>query len=248
MTTTLSTPLTCRPRFSSVVSDFSSHLSPRLFLVVAVSMATVGCSQQNAKPDEQPVPTDDGLTPERFAEQVPEAICDAYLACENQEVQQAALIHGMFSLGTASKHAAQIIDTELQPALAALDDGWVDERDECLPIARAVAKGYGIAPHLLSPKTGIGLVDYDRQAAHACLDSLRQPPDVCRETLRVQDPSVLSEGAARYATEEFFQPMFAACDDVLSGTLQPGELCEYQYECAGKSSRCNVIDSACHAL
>lgn len=183
------------------------------------------------------------LTVVEFVDHARQAICYAYDNCGNERVRETAALRVLFPVSVGVEMGMGRVDDALKQEYQSLGQEMEDETtkifgDAVCPKAVDVGmKFFGVDAATLESRIEEGAVEFDPEAAVACVEHLRQLPPICDEQDDLEQPLAFGDiqlpaAEGGDAIEEYTE----GCYEMLRGTGEEGDDCLYNYECSGDLS------------
>jgi hypothetical protein len=159
--------------------------------------------------------------------------------CKNEKVKAFTATMGMMVAGFGAMDKPDLAK-QVQGVGDAMkkDKRSLPNKQECETVGGVVLQLGGMTPEILQAKIG-KTVQYNGEKAAACFAAIDTPFALCATEVKLTGEPKLSE-------IEVFEKEFGAdlekhtktCGEVLTGMVELGQACEYEFECKGEGSKC----------
>lgn len=195
----------------------------------AAATATAAAAGANAK----------SLALGDFLSKLPPAACGWIDQCKNEKFKALAGTMGMMIAGFGAMDKPALAD-KLKPVDEAMkkDKRPLPNKQECETIGSIAMEATGLTTATLEAKLD-KTVKYDGEKAAACLAAIESPFAPCGTEVKLEGEPKLTD--VEKFEKELEGPLDAhtkVCDSVLTGLVDLGAACEYDFECKGEHTKC----------
>ena len=208
----------------------------------AEGAADKGDEKAEKKKEEKEEKKEEGITVEKFANQLTPTACKAIDQCKNEEVKSATSTMLMFAAGMASMK-----DKEMQKKIKPISDTLKKEKrfylkeDECNTVFSSFTGTSGMSADVLKKKVG-KTIEFDGAKAQECLDNM-QSIKACEKEVKLEKELKMKE-LDKVMKDANLEKELKACETAIVGKVAEGENCEYGYECKGEDTKCSAPKDA----
>lgn len=194
------------------------------------------------KPAEAPAAAPEkpkGVPVTDFLAKLAPTTCSWIDQCKNEKFKVVTSTMGMMIAGMGAMDKP-----ELGKKLQGIGDAMKTEKrafpnkQECETIGGVVLQLAGMTPEIIQAKVG-KTVQYDEAKGAACLAALEKPLAACATEVKLTGEPKLSELDG--FEKEFkgdLDSQTKVCEEALSGMVEAGGACEYEFECKGANAKC----------
>ena len=178
------------------------------------------------------------LTIGEFTELAQETACYAYETCKNERIRETVALRVMFPVSVGVEMGMSRVTEALTRDYQELgrqmnqDSTKVFDGPVCVRAADVAMRFLGLDAQTLGQRVAGGGVEFDPRQAVACIEHLRDLPEICDVDEILDSP--LSFGDIHLPGNQGGDEIDAyiqGCSDMLVGTRGDGEECTYNYEC-----------------
>ena len=174
-----------------------------------------------------------------FLAKIAPAACGWLDQCKNEKIKAVTATMGMMIAGFGSMDKPDLAK-QVQGVGDAMkkDKRSLPNKQECETVGGVVLQLGGMTPEIVQAKIG-KTVQYDGEKAAACFASIDAPFAPCATEVKLTGEPKLSEidGFEKEFSADLDKHT-KACGEVLTGMVEAGQACEYEFECKGEHSKC----------
>lgn len=214
----------CKAKPGDASADASTNAA-------AMSASAGASAKVEAAPAELPL--------DQFVGKIPSSTCKMLDDCKNDKVKVVITTSAMLVAGFGSMD-----NPEAQKQMSGVDKSMkADKRifpnnAECNTVGTVALGVLGMKADAIQPKIG-KTVAYDGKKAAACLASIATPPDACKTENKVTtEPKMKDIDSMSTELKPALESYAKACEEVMTGMVEAGGACEYEFECKGKDMKC----------
>ena len=220
----------CKAKTGDAASDASTTAMPM--------SASAGASAKPADMAPADVPLD------QFIGKISPSTCKMLDDCKNDKVKVVVATSAILvaSFGSMDNPEAQKQISAIDKSMKA-DKRFLPNNAECNTIGGVALGVLGMKADAIQPKVG-KTVAYDGKKAAACLASISTPPDACKTEAKVTtEPKMKDIDSMSSELKPALESYAKACEEVMTGLVDAGGACEYEFECKGKDMKCKSTGS-----
>jgi hypothetical protein len=174
-----------------------------------------------------------------FLAKLTPAACGWLDSCKNEKIKAVTATMGMMIAGFGSMDKPDLAK-KVQGVGDAMkqDKRSLPNKAECETVGGVVLQLGGMTPEIVQAKIG-KTVQYDGEKATACFAAIDAPFAPCATEVKLTGEPKLSDidGFEKEFSADLDKHT-KACGEVLTGMVEIGQACEYEFECKGEHSKC----------
>ena len=178
---------------------------------------------------------------DQFIAKLAPSTCKMFDECKNDKLKVVVSASAMMIAGFGSMG-----DPEAQKQVSAVDKSmkadkrFIPNNAECTTIGNIAVGVMGMKADDVKGRIG-KTVNYDAKKAASCIASVSTPPEVCKTEAKVTtEPKMSDIDSMSKELKPALESYAKACEEVMTGMVEPGGACEFEFECKGKDMKCKT--------